>query len=132
MTRSHADLGERMLDLVPIPVLFPLTVLLALVAMEAGRRMAQHRRESGVEPEGPMSAAVAATLGLLAFVLAFTFGMAASRFDARKQLVVEDANAIGTTYLRAWLLPEPSGARIRRQLREYLDHRVKRAGPVEG
>jgi hypothetical protein len=46
---------------------------------------------------------VAATLALLAF----TFGMAASRFDVRRGLVIDEANAIGTTYLRAGLLPEP-------------------------
>ena len=52
---------------------------------------------------------VAATLALLAFILAFTFGLAGSWFDVRRRLVVDEANAIGTTYLRAGMLPSPTG-----------------------
>jgi len=51
---------------------------------------------------------IAAILGLLAFRLAFTFGVAASRFDTRRELVLDEANAIGTTFLRAALLPTAS------------------------
>jgi hypothetical protein len=68
---------------------------------------------------------VAATLGLLAFLLAFTFGLAASRFDARRLVVLEEANAIGTTYLRTSFLPEPGRGEIRRLLREYVDIRLE-------
>jgi hypothetical protein len=64
---------------------------------------------------------MAASLGLLAFFLAFTFGMAGSRFDDRKKLVLEEANTIGTTYLRAELLPEPHRTEIQTLLREYID-----------
>jgi hypothetical protein len=71
---------------------------------------------------------IGATLGLLAFILAFTFGVAASRFDTRKQLVLEESNAIGTTYLRADLLPEPHRAEIRNLLREYVDVRLPKGG----
>jgi hypothetical protein len=48
---------------------------------------------------------VGATLGLLAFILAFTFGLAAARFDTRRQVVLDEANAIGPTYLRAACFP---------------------------
>ena len=68
---------------------------------------------------------VAATLGLLAFILAFTFGLAASRFDSRMQVLLDEANAIGTTYLRAGMLPE-QGKQIRALLREYADARLGR------
>ena len=71
-----------------------------------------------------MGAVVGATLGLLAFLLAFTFGMAASRYDTRKQLVLQEANAIGTTYLRVEMLPEPQRSEIRNLLREYAAQRV--------
>jgi hypothetical protein len=74
---------------------------------------------------------VASILGLLAFMLAFTFGLAASRFDARRQIVIEEANAIGTTYLRARLLPEPEQSEIARLLREYVDVRVRAAQQAE-
>jgi hypothetical protein len=62
---------------------------------------------------------VGSTLGLLAFLLAFTFGMAASRFDTRKLNVLQEANTIGTTYLRADFLPDPYGEESRELLREY-------------
>ena len=113
-----------LLDGIPIPTLFVVTALLALAAVESGRWLGLRRKESGGEAEGPVGASVGATLGLLAFVLAFTFGMAAQRFDARRLMVIEDANAIGTTYLRTSLLPEPVAAQLRQQLREYVDIRV--------
>ncbi len=68
---------------------------------------------------------VASILGLLAFMLAFTFSMAASRFDARRQIVLEEANSISTTYLRSQLLPEPHRSEIARRLRQYTAIRVQ-------
>ena len=58
-------------------------------------------------------------------MLAFTFSMAASRFEARRQVVLEEANAIGTTYLRARLLPEPQRGEVAKLLREYVDVRIR-------
>jgi hypothetical protein len=98
-----------------------------LVAAEAGYRVGIYRRaRSEDEKEGPVGAIVAATIGLLAFILAFTFNLAASRFDARRELVVRDANALGTTYLRAAMLPE-RGPEIRALLRRYTDLRIEGA-----
>jgi hypothetical protein len=57
---------------------------------------------------------VADALALLAFMLGFTFGLAASRFDVRRGLVIDEANAIGTTSSRGGLLPEPLGRRSER------------------
>jgi hypothetical protein len=119
------------IDAVSIPVLFLLTALLALVAVESGRWLGLRRTRSGAEAEGPVGASVGATLGLLAFVLAFTFGMAAQRADVRRQMVVEDANAIGTTYLRTSLLPEPAASELRGHLREYVDVRLDLAAHPE-
>jgi hypothetical protein len=74
---------------------------------------------------------VGATLGLLAFMLAFTFGLAATRFDTRRQVLLDEANAIGTTYLRAGMLPDRRDA-IRTLLRDYVDVRLEavRSGNV--
>jgi hypothetical protein len=74
---------------------------------------------------------VAATLGLLAFMLAFTFGMAASRFEERRQAVLAEANAISTTYLRGALLPEPMATDSRNMLREYVEVRLAAADPAK-
>jgi len=64
-------------------------------------------------------------LGMLALLLGFTFSMAAQRYDARRVFVVTEANAIGTTYLRASMLPPAHQEPVRSLLRRYLDVRVK-------
>ena len=61
---------------------------------------------------------------LLSLLLGFTLSMALARFDHRKELVVDDANAIGTTYLRAQMLPEPARSQSIYLLRRYVDIRV--------
>lgn len=64
-------------------------------------------------------------LGLLAFMLAFTFGIAASRYDARKELLLRDVNAIMTAWQRSELLPEPHRTESRALLDRYVDLRVE-------
>ena len=66
-----------------------------------------------------------ATLGLLALMLAFTFSMALTRFEARRDAVLNEANAIGTTALRARLLHEPQRAETLKLLREYVQIRLE-------
>jgi len=67
---------------------------------------------------------VSAVLGLFAFLLGFTFALAVDRFDTRRGLVLQEANAIGTTYLRTQLLEAPHRERISRLLVAYTDHRI--------
>lgn len=118
---------ESTLEAIPIPGLLVLTVLLTLAAVEAGYWLGKWRRRREHELETTASATVGATLALLAFTLAFTFAMAASRYDTRKQLVLEEANAIGTTYLRALLLPTLQASEVRELLRRYVDARLEAA-----
>lgn len=70
---------------------------------------------------------VSAVLGLLALLMGFTFSLAVDRFEMRRALVLEEANAIGTAYLRAQLLPEPHRARIGQLLVNYTDNRINLA-----
>ena len=63
------------------------------------------------------------TLGLLAFMLAFTFGMSGSRFDARKQLVLDEASAVLRAHQRAQFLPEPQRSECSRLVRDYVELR---------
>ncbi|MBT8302367.1 MAG: hypothetical protein HKP39_12405 [Eudoraea sp.] len=63
-------------------------------------------------------------LGMLAFVLAFTFSMAASQYEKRKQMVLQEANAVGTAYLRADLIDEPFANDIKQLLKEYVETRL--------
>ena len=114
------------IDSVPIWVMFLVILMVVLLSIEVGFRYgARKRKLSNRKQEAPVASIIGATLGLLAFILAFTFGMAASRFDARKAITLDEANAIGTTYLRAGLLPEPQQTDIRNLLREYVKVRVE-------
>lgn len=122
------------LDHLPLWGLFGGTVVVVLLSIEGGYWLGRYRRRrSEDEKEGPVNAIVGATLALLGFILAFTFGLAASRFNARREIVVQEANAIGTTYLRAGLLPNDRGMKIRKLLGEYVDARLEvvQTGNVE-
>ena len=95
------------------------------LAMEAGFRLGRrHRDRSDGYTTTHVSALQAALLGLLALLLGFTFAMAVSRFDTRKSLVVDEANAIGTTYLRAQLLPPPQRQELVTLLKAYVAARL--------
>ncbi len=125
--------GIGPLDFLPLWFHFIATLLLVLLSVEVGYRLGRYRRKfSAQEKEAPVGEMVGATLALLAFLLAFTFGLAADRYDNRRQALLEEANAIGTTYLRVGLLPERR-EEIRALLREYVDVRVEaaRSGKIQ-
>ena len=117
---------DGVLDSVPLWALLPITIAVGLLAVEIGYRLgSRRRRHSSDEKEAPVGAMVAATLGLLAFMLAFSFGLAATRFDDHRRVILDESNAIGTTYLRAAMLPEPIASETRTLLREYVDVRIE-------
>jgi len=96
-----------------------------LVCSEIGRRIARVRLAR--DPEGTKSGAGAvdaAVFGLLGLLIAFTFSGAASRFEARRHLISDEANTIGTAYLRVDLLPADAQPEVRALFRRYLDARV--------
>jgi hypothetical protein len=118
------------LDPLPLWGIFLVTVAVILLAIEGGFRLGAYRRRRSVgEDKPPVGEMVAATLALLAFILAFTFGLAGSWFDVRRRMVIDEANAIGTTYLRAGMLPEPHRSDVRSLLREYVNVRLEAAKP---
>lgn len=92
--------------------------------LELGRRAGSRKLEDSSDGNMPkaLDAALFALLGLL---LAFTFSGAAGRFDARRQLVVEEVNAIGTAWLRLDLLPPEARAELRGLFRRYVDARIE-------
>jgi len=101
-----------------------------LVSIEIGRRVGLRRLakpsagaggEAAASGFGVMEGAVFALLGLL---LAFSFSAAAARFDKRRELIVAEANAIGTAYLRLDLLPAGPRASLRQTFGRYLDARL--------
>jgi hypothetical protein len=105
--------------------MFVVMNVMVLVAINIGYQLARIRlRKSEGATEGPVGSVVGTVLGLLAFMLAFTFSIAAGRFDTKKQLLLDDVNTIGTTALRAQLLPEPHQTECRQLLKRYVDIRV--------
>ncbi len=123
--------ASGIIDALPLWALGIITVVIVLMSVELGWRLGHfNRQRAEKEKEAPIGAVVGAALGLLAFLLAFTFGMAATRYDTRKSVVLQESNAIGTTYLRADLLPEPQRTEVRSLLREYAALRVGGAAAI--
>jgi hypothetical protein len=118
----------RFIDTIPIIGIFLVFAVVALGIFEVGYRLGrwwQHRTPD--HKEGPTVMLVGSLLALLGFLLAVTMGMASDRFDNRRALVLSEANAIGTTYLRAGYLTEPYSANARTWLREYVPTRINTA-----
>jgi hypothetical protein len=110
----------------PLIVVFLMTLGMVLLAVEVGYQLGNVRQKAKThEKEAPVGAMVGATLGLLAFLLAFTFGLAANLFQAKREVLLDEANAIGTTWLRAGFLSAPDRDAARALLREYVDIRLE-------
>lgn len=88
-------------------------------------RRGKARERNGIENED-ISLILGGVMTLLALMLGFTFSLSESRFEMRRQLVVDEANAIGTAYLRTRTVPEP-GAEMRELLRRYVALRIEAA-----
>ncbi len=92
--------------------------------LEVGRRLRLHSKDAD-KFAGGLSVVEGALFGLMGLVIAFTFSGAASRFDERRKLIVEEANNIGTAYLRLDLLPPTVQPEIRDLVRRYVDTRLE-------
>jgi hypothetical protein len=114
---------------------FALTLILAAIVFGAtalgvflGRRV-RHLSESLREPFGVLQAAL---LGVVGLILAFGLSLAVTRYESRRAAVVDEANAIGTTYLRAQTLAEPIRGRSLALLKGYTDTSIRLSGAVPG
>ncbi len=113
------------LDAIPIWLLFMIIAAIVTASTELGQRLGTRaRKKSRDGMDAPVSAISGSVLGLVAFMLAFTFGIVSNRYDARKHLVIDEANQIGTTYLRADFLPDPERDQTRSLLKEYTRQRL--------
>lgn len=107
-----------------VRVLFIVGALLLALA-EIGHRRGLRLHRANDEPrKGQVGGVQNAILGLLALLLGFTFSMAVNRYEMRRNLVLQEANSIGTTYLRASFLPEAHKAAVEEALRHYVDVRL--------
>jgi hypothetical protein len=96
-----------------------------VICLEIGYRVGRRRiRGDGAAHEG-LGSIEAATFALLGLLLGFAFSGALGRFDMRRSLIVQEANAIGTAYLRLDLAPMDDQPTLRRLFREYLDARIR-------
>ncbi|MFC5270359.1 hypothetical protein [Adhaeribacter terreus] len=106
----------------PSWALFSLFVIIGVFMTEVGSFFGRRKFNTDKQvPAVSIGTAVTAVLGLLAFMLGFTFSITASRFSDRKGLAISQANAIGTSYLRAGLIPEKQKTEVRKLLKEYTD-----------
>src|SRR5271166_459014 len=113
--------AERMSNF-PILMFLP-SVLLLWLSAQFGAVLCRRRPLKDDERED-FSVVQTATLTLLALIIGFSFSMAISRYDLRKSYEEAEANAIGTEYVRAGLLPATDAATTRAQLKKYLDLRI--------
>jgi hypothetical protein len=108
---------------------YPLLVLVLSfftlwVSAQIGASVLRKRRSLGEEVREDFGVVLAATLTLLGLIIGFSFSMAVSRYDQRKNLEEAEANAIGTEYVRADLLPPADAAKVRALLKTYIEQRV--------
>jgi hypothetical protein len=120
------------LDSLPIVGVFVALTIVAVIMSEGGYRFGRWwQNRTPDEKEGPTAMIVGSLLALMGFLLAITMGMASDRFDKRRELVLAEANSIGTTYLRAGYLPDPASSEIRELLREYVPWRIAETNDLE-
>ena len=109
-----------------------LLLLLCLqAALECGYRMGRRGRRRDPSETAQSGTLQGSILGLLALLLGFSFAASSARFTARQELVVQEANAIGTAFYRADLLPEPQRGTLRELLLEYARARVSWYGEFD-
>jgi hypothetical protein len=122
------------IDSLPVWGMFLVTAAVSVLALKIGFRLARTGRWPPLrEQEAEVRTMTGAAVGLLTFMLVFTFWIASHHYNQAREVVLDESGVIGTTYLRADLLPEPYRAEIRNLLREYVDIRLAdiRAGNID-
>src|SRR6516165_3004743 len=106
----------------PVPV-FALSLVVLWLSAQTGAYFHRRRRTEEAEHED-LGVVLAATLTLLGLIIGFSFSMAVTRYDLRKSYEAEEANAIGTEYVRTDLLHTDDATKVRELLRSYLSQRI--------
>ena len=122
----------QIIGIMPLWLVFAAALGLNLISIRLGMLFAHNRRtRANMEGDSTIDAMVGATVGLLAFIVAFAFGATTDRFAERTNLLLQEVNAIETSYLRAGLVPEPHRSEVRKMLMEYVSLRVMPFESVE-
>lgn len=106
-------------------IVFALSLAVQLGAAYLGDLLRRKVRPVAREGQADFDIVLTATLTLLALIIGFSFSMAVSRYDQRKNLEAQEANAIGTEYARTDLLPAQDQTEVRDLLRRYVDQRIQ-------
>jgi hypothetical protein len=114
-----------LVGLFAVPVCLGLGLILFLFLQIGHHLGCQHRKIDPNSNQNWVSVVDGPILALLGLLVAFTFSAAADRFNDRRKLIVEEANAVGTAYLRLDLLNPPDRDPLRQKFRDYLDSRIK-------
>lgn len=118
------DLSMLRYDTMSLWLLGGLLFLALIVAREIGHALGERRRRAS-DRQIDDGFTVASVLGLLALLIAFTFSLTMQRYDNRRELVIAEANALCTTWLRTQLLDEGDRTRLQGLLRRYVDLRIE-------
>lgn len=105
-------------------LIFAMSLPIFWISARIGIYFRDKRRTTAEEGREDFTLILGATLTLLGLIIGFTFSMAVSRYDQRKNFEEQEANAIGTEYARADLLPEGDASRVRALLKSYLGERI--------
>ena len=106
------------------PVVFALSLVALWLSVQIGSLVSRKLRPVQGDERDDLGLVMSGCLTLLGLIIGFSFSMAVSRYDQRKNYEEEEANAIGTEYVRADLLPTADAARVRQLLTQYLDQRL--------
>ena len=118
-------MSQQPLDQIPVLLFIVIFIAINAAAYEGGFRIGRWSGKLTAETDdGPTGLIVGSILALMAFLLAITMGMASDRYDTRRGLVLAEANALGTTYLRAGYLSEPNSTEMKELVREYVPLRI--------
>jgi hypothetical protein len=118
-------LTSQQMDFLPIWSVLLLTILLLYLAFWTGLRLGKYAQTHWAEQSTDLGLITGASLSFLALLLAFVINYTMGVFTDRRQLVVSEANAIGTAYLRAGLLPDPARTESRQLFGEYVAMRLE-------
>jgi len=117
---------HSLLSRIDAAILVTVLFILMLVFLYYGRRFGVSKFRSGKKKEaGETGTIISAMFGLMAFLLAFSFGMSASRYDIRRANIIDEANAIGTAILRADTYPADQRIAFRKDFQDYLEARIQ-------
>src|SRR5207342_900315 len=113
------------MDVTNYPLLvLALSFIIQFLSAQIGAFLRNRVRALKEEERDDFSVVLGATLTLMGLLIGFSFSMAVSRYDQRKNYEEAETNAIGTEYLRADLLPADERLRVRELLKKYIDQRV--------